>query len=304
MDRRHGGPRRRPVDVYVPPGESRVVRVPRPEGTATRPRRSFSRATPRPFDNTLYVVDEHQAGGDGPLRRRRPARRPRRPALLPDARLRSTRRGGRVKVVAAAAAGADRCLGVRHRTAAWSILAAETSPENARGSSDVRRGRRRRCSTCAAEAGPGRDPRRARWTHRPGPIEEAPASRDVLLSEIAFDHPLFAPFAGPQFSDFTKIHFWKHRKARPRDAIGERAGCLARFENGDPAVLEKAVGKGSLIVMASGWKPADSQLARSSKFVPLMMACSTVATRIRSTPRTHRRRPDRAARLDAAGRRP
>ena len=47
---------------------------------------------------------------------------------------------------------------------------------------------------------------------------------------------------------------------------------LARFENGDPAVLEKPIGKGSLVVMASGWNPDDSQLARSSKFVPMMMA--------------------------------
>ena len=32
------------------------------------------------------------------------------------------------------------------------------------------------------------------------------------------------------------------------------------------------MGKGRLVVLASGWQPADSQLARSSKFVPLMSA--------------------------------
>jgi len=50
------------------------------------------------------------------------------------------------------------------------------------------------------------------------------------------------------------------------------ARALARFENGDAAVVEKTLGKGSLVVLASGWNPADSQLARSSKFVPLMTA--------------------------------
>src|SRR5262249_34701244 len=45
---------------------------------------------------------------------------------------------------------------------------------------------------------------------------------------------------------------------------------LARFENGNAALVEKTVGKGSLIVLSSGWNPTDSQLARSSKFVPLM----------------------------------
>ena len=99
-------------------------------------------------------------------------------------------------------------------------------------------------------------------------VEEAAVASDVMLGEIAFDHPLFAPLAGAQFNDFTKIHFWKYRRIKP-EALGA-ARVLARFENGDPAVVEKALGKGRLVVLTSGWNPADSQLARSSKFVPLM----------------------------------
>jgi len=45
---------------------------------------------------------------------------------------------------------------------------------------------------------------------------------------------------------------------------------LARFDNGDPAWVELPVGKGSLLVMTCGWHPSDSQLALSSKFVPLL----------------------------------
>ena len=73
-----------------------------------------------------------------------------------------------------------------------------------------------------------------------------------------------------QYSDFTKIHFWKHRRIKPAAIDGVRV--LARFENGDPAILEKKVGQGSLVVMTSGWNPAESQLARSSKFVAMMSA--------------------------------
>jgi hypothetical protein len=91
-----------------------------------------------------------------------------------------------------------------------------------------------------------------------------------MLGEIVFDHPLFAPFAGAQFNDFTKIHFWKYRRINTQLLGGARV--LARFENGDAAAVEKAVGKGRLVVLASGWQPSDSQLARSSKFVPLMSA--------------------------------
>jgi hypothetical protein len=45
---------------------------------------------------------------------------------------------------------------------------------------------------------------------------------------------------------------------------------LARFDDGVPALWEQPVGKGRAFVFASTWRPADSQLALSSKFVPLL----------------------------------
>jgi hypothetical protein len=101
-------------------------------------------------------------------------------------------------------------------------------------------------------------------------VEDASGNRDHMLRDIAVDHPLFAPLSGQQFSDFTKIRFWKHRKLIDRHLPG--AKVLAWFDDGDPAVLEKSVGRGRFVVWASSWRPADSQLARSSKFVPMMTA--------------------------------
>ena len=80
---RSNGPARKdaaigdPIEVYVPPGESRVVRVPRPAGTAS-PTSLVLKGDAAAFDNTLYVADENEGGGDRPLPRRRSARRPRR----------------------------------------------------------------------------------------------------------------------------------------------------------------------------------------------------------------------------------
>jgi hypothetical protein len=48
------------------------------------------------------------------------------------------------------------------------------------------------------------------------------------------------------------------------------ARVLASFDSNDPAVFEQPVGAGSLLVMTSSWHPSDSQLALSSKFVPLL----------------------------------
>jgi hypothetical protein len=99
---------------------------------------------------------------------------------------------------------------------------------------------------------------------------EAAPNRGALLTDIAFDHGLFAPLAAPQYSDFTKIRFWKYRRLNS-SLLGE-VRTLARFDTGDPAVIEKSFGKGRLVVLAGGWAPADSQIARSSKFFPLMAA--------------------------------
>ena len=96
----------------------------------------------------------------------------------------------------------------------------------------------------------------------------------ALLGEIDFTHPLFAPFADPRFSDFTHIHFWKHRRLDLPVAAQTQAQArvAAKFDDGSPALVQIPVGRGNLLVLAAGWNPADSQMALSSKFPPLLQA--------------------------------
>jgi hypothetical protein len=101
-------------------------------------------------------------------------------------------------------------------------------------------------------------------------LGEATVRDFAMLAEIDFEHPLFSAFADPRFSDFTKIHFWRHRKVDADKFPGSRV--LARFESRDPAVLHVPAGKGAVLVLGSSWRPEDSQLALSSKFVPLLHA--------------------------------
>ena len=98
--------------------------------------------------------------------------------------------------------------------------------------------------------------------------EEADVDGYAMLSQIDFEHPLLAPFAEPRFGDFTQIHFWKHRRIDIADLPG--AEVLAWFDSNDPAWFELNVGEGSLLVLTCGWHPSDSQLALSTKFVPLL----------------------------------
>lgn len=111
------------------------------------------------------------------------------------------------------------------------------------------------------------------------PSQSAPngsKSQYLLLGQIDFTHPLFAPFASPRYSDFTKIHFWQHTKVELKG--NSKSRVIARFDNGDPALLEQLRGKGRIIGFTSGWAPNESQLALSSKFVPLVAAIIDIAS--------------------------
>ncbi|HVS71917.1 MAG TPA: BatA domain-containing protein [Phycisphaerae bacterium] len=111
-------------------------------------------------------------------------------------------------------------------------------------------------------------------------VEEAPTTGTgggnnafALLGKVDFQNPLFAPFADARFADFTKIHFWHHRQVQLAEAElagGGQGHVLAAFDNGDPFLIERALGKGRVRTLTAGWQPADSQLALSTKFVPLM----------------------------------
>ncbi len=99
-------------------------------------------------------------------------------------------------------------------------------------------------------------------------VAEAAVKDYVQLGQVSLGHPLFAPLADPRYSDFSKIHFWKHRSLELPETLA--AEIAARFDDGSPAIVEVTRDEGRLVVFTSGWHPADSQLARSSKFVPLL----------------------------------
>ena len=222
------------VDAYVPPGETRVVKVPRIPKLSTLRLKGDAEG----FDNTLYLASEVRdeatvlyVGTDAPddaeglfyyLGR-----------VFEDTPRRA------VKVVARKPT--DPITLESPRSTPLVVLAGETSGEVA---SKLRSYAEVGGTVLFVIAQPGPSATLAALADAPAlePIE-APKGRDAMLGEIAFDHPLFAPLAGPQFNDFTKIRFWKHRKLDP-SALGE-ARVLARFDGGDPAVIEKPVGQGS-----------------------------------------------------------
>jgi hypothetical protein len=247
--------------IYVPPGQSRVVRLPRGESALAADRITL-RGDDHEFDNTFYVVpprkevvdllyvgDDEPADAQGvqyylrlavaddPLREVRIVSYD--PELgMPAARL----------IVASRALAADVQSQMMDAVAQGSTLLYVPADENAATTiptyfDDV--------TLKPSAASVGEDDY-------------------ALLGEIDFTHPLFAPFASPRYSDFTKIHFWKHWPLSLNENSATRV--VAQFDDGDPAILERRQGQGRIVALATSWRPDDSQLALSSKFVPLMGA--------------------------------
>lgn len=92
----------------------------------------------------------------------------------------------------------------------------------------------------------------------------------ALLGSMDLRHPLLAPFNDPRYSDFTKIRFWRHRRLTLDEIAAKAVQVVARFDSGDPAIIEASRGRGRLVLFTAGWQPRESQLGVSSKFVPLV----------------------------------
>jgi hypothetical protein len=99
-------------------------------------------------------------------------------------------------------------------------------------------------------------------------VQEAHVDDYAMLEHLDVTDPLLRPFAVPQFSDFTQVHIWHYRQVTIPDEAGARV--LAWLDTDDPAWFTLNVDQGQLVTMSCGWQPQDSDLALSSKFVPLI----------------------------------
>jgi hypothetical protein len=253
-----------PTQAYVPPGTSRVLRIAWPE-RGTSADRLILEGDDHAFDNMLYLISPRQEPlrivywGDEAADDLRGLRYFVESALASNPRrtLELIARGSQEVPTA------DDLLDARLVIVTGNVSESQAAPLSAwlnEGGSLLLVMK----DAAAAEGA-------ARLLKLPAlRTEESPAGEYALLGEIAFDHLLFAAFSEPQFADFTQIRFWKHRRVHlPAEFSGR---VLARFDSGDPFLIEQSAGKGRVLVATSGWHPTDSQLARSTKFVPLMVA--------------------------------
>jgi Aerotolerance regulator N-terminal/von Willebrand factor type A domain len=132
------------------------------------------------------------------------------------------------------------------------------------------------------------------WSNAlPGPIGsvvDRGGDAGGTLAWIDYDHPVFDVFNAPRSGDFATARFLRYRRLTVRpDSGARRAGgvadtasgshVLARFDDGNPALVEHRVGRGKVLIWTSTLDSYWNDLALQPVFLPFVHQVAKYAGR-------------------------
>jgi hypothetical protein len=86
------------------------------------------------------------------------------------------------------------------------------------------------------------------------------------LVGLEYGHPVFEPFRAPRSGDFSAARFYGYRAM----TLQPGASVLARFDDGSPALVERRVGSGRVLMWASSLDLEWNDLAVKPIFLPFV----------------------------------
>jgi len=96
------------------------------------------------------------------------------------------------------------------------------------------------------------------------------ALRPARLGEVAWEHPLFVPFADKAREGLLTARFSRYMLVEAGQRSGESAEVLAAFDDGAPALLLARKGKGRVLLFTSTLDRDWSDFAIRTSFLPLV----------------------------------
>ena len=128
---------------------------------------------------------------------------------------------------------------------------------------------------------------------RAGSVVERATTMGGRLASIDVSHPVFEPFAAPRSGDFSSARFFRYRRVEidtmaqrhppcalpPRNGMDGMDGMpscrdavavIARFDDGAPALLERRVGRGTVLVWTSSLDNFWSELPLQPVYLPFV----------------------------------
>jgi hypothetical protein len=97
---------------------------------------------------------------------------------------------------------------------------------------------------------------------------KGPAAR---LGALEYGHAIFEPFRAPRSGDFSGARFYRYRSVTP----AADARILARFDDGAPALLERRVGPGRVLLWTSTFDLEWTDLPLKPVFLPFVHRLAT-----------------------------
>ena len=97
----------------------------------------------------------------------------------------------------------------------------------------------------------------------------SPADRDGRggsLGFVDYSHPVFEVFNAPRSGDVTTARFFRFRPVEPTP----EATVVARFDDGNPALIERRVGAGRVLLWASSIDTFWNDLAKKPVYLPFV----------------------------------
>ncbi len=100
----------------------------------------------------------------------------------------------------------------------------------------------------------------------PGAPVDRTTGAAARLGALEYGHPVFEPFRAPRSGDFSGARFYSYRSVTPaKDAL-----ILARFDDGAPALLERRIGNGRVLLWTSSLDLQGNDLPLKSVFLPFV----------------------------------
>lgn len=114
---------------------------------------------------------------------------------------------------------------------------------------------------------------------RQGRVIDRSASGGGTLGILRRDHPVFEPFRQVRSGDFGAVRLFRYRQVTANAAAADSLEVLARFDDGAPALLEAAAGRGRVLIWTSALDNAWSDLPIQPVFLPLVHQLTLYAAR-------------------------
>jgi hypothetical protein len=99
-----------------------------------------------------------------------------------------------------------------------------------------------------------------------GQVVDRTGDAGGTLSSVDYGHPIFELFNAPRSGDFSTARFDRYRALTPQAG----GSVIARFDDSSPALVERAVGTGKVIVWASSLDAYWTNLPLQPVFLPFV----------------------------------